>query len=296
MEKDYSKGARPMPIPDPQDDEVRQPAWGVQNYGENVSHFDINRPKACGDDDVMIDILYCGICHTDVHNALNHLGSTMYPIVPGHEIIGKVREVGSKVEKVAVGDHVGVGCISDSCMDCRACEIGDEQYCLKGKSVHTYNDKKRYTHLGGNQATQTFGGYSANTTLHQRFVVKIPDSLDITKASPILCAGITMYDPLKNWGATKGEKMTIGIIGVGGLGTMGIKLAKALGHEVVAISRSSNKEAMAREKGADRFVVSTDPESMAAAKDSCNLILNTIAVAHDVNPYLSLLSYSGTIV
>jgi uncharacterized zinc-type alcohol dehydrogenase-like protein len=162
--------------------------------------------------------------------------------------------------------------------------------------VHTYNDRKRYTHIGGNPNSQTFGGYSASTVIHEHFVLRIPDGIPLHLASPILCAGITMYDPMRSWGATKGEKMTIGIIGVGGLGTMGIKIAKALGHEVIAISTSLNKREMALEKGADRFIVSTDPESMSQGKDSCNLILNTVSCPHDVNLYIPLLHYGGTIV
>jgi len=218
-------------------------------------------------------------------------------MVPGHELIGKVLEVGSKVTKVKVGDSVGIGCISDACLDCHACELGDEPYCYKGKSVHTYNDRKRYTHIGGNPNASTFGGYSGSNVIHEHFILRIPDSLPLDKAGPILCAGITMYDPLRNWGATKeGSKMTIGIIGVGGLGSMGIKLAKALGHKVVAISTSAGKKEMALQRGADVFIVSTDPESMASAKGTCNLILNTVSAEHQVSTYLDLLHYNGTIV
>lgn len=166
----------------------------------------------------------------------------MYPMVPGHELVGTVLEVGSKVTKVKVGDNVGVGCISDSCLDCKMCAIGDEQYCMGGGNVHTYNDEKRYGHIGGNPSTQTFGGYSGSNTLHEHFILKLPSTLDLQKAGPILCAGITLYDPLRHWGATTKQGMTIGIVGVGGLGTMGIKLAKALGHTVVAVSTSQHKE------------------------------------------------------
>ena len=220
----------------------------------------------------------------------------MYPIVPGHELVGKVVEVGSKVTKVKVGDNVGVGCVSDACLKCTSCDVGDEQYCLGGKSVHTYNDKKRYTHIGGNQETQTFGGYSASNVLHEHFIIKLPDSIPLEKVGPIMCAGITMYDPLRHWGATTGKMMCIGIIGVGGLGTMGIKLSKALGHRVVAISTSVGKKDMAIAKGADAFVVSTDEASMAAEANTCDLILNTVSADHEVAHYLSLLHRNGTII
>jgi uncharacterized zinc-type alcohol dehydrogenase-like protein len=293
--KDYSATAKSMPIPKCGDNEYEEVAWGIANYGEKFSKFTINRPKV-GDFDVKFEMHYCGICHSDVHLGLNHLNSAMYPIVPGHELVGKVVEVGSKVTKVQVGDHVGVGCISDACLECSTCKLGDEPYCLGGKSVHTYNDRKRYTHIGGNPDTQTFGGYSGSNVIHEHFVMKLPESIPLDKVGPIMCAGITMYDPLRHWGATEGKKMCIGIIGVGGLGTMGIKLSKALGHRVVAISTSANKKDMALQKGADAFVVSTDPASMAAEANSCDLILNTVSADHEVAHYFSLLHRNGTIV
>lgn len=220
----------------------------------------------------------------------------MYPVVPGHELVGVVVEVGPKVTKVKVGDNVGVGCISDACLGCEACELGDEPYCEKGKSVHTYNDKKRYSHLGGNQESQTFGGYSGSNTIHEHFVMKIPDGLPLEKAGPILCAGVTMYDPLRHWGATKGKPMTIGIVGIGGLGTMGLKLSKALNHKVVAISTSTNKKQLALDKGADMFCVSKDEESMKDHAKTCDIILNTVSADHEVSHYLPLLKTNGVIV
>mmetsp|Transcript_11207 Transcript_11207/g.18853 ORF Transcript_11207/g.18853 Transcript_11207/m.18853 type:complete len:204 (+) Transcript_11207:1059-1670(+) len=201
----------------------------------------INRPKV-GDFDVKFETIFCGICHSDLHHTYNHFGTAKYPIVPGHEMVGRVVEVGSKVSKVKVGDHVGVGVISDSCLNCHSCDIGDEQYCEGGKHVATYNDMKRYSHIGGNPDSQTFGGYSASNVLNEHFTIKIPKGIPLERASPLLCAGITMYDPLKHWGATEGKKMRIGVAGIGGLGTMGIKLAKALGHEVFAISNEASQE------------------------------------------------------
>lgn len=256
----------------------------------------INRPKCLNEHDVRFEMMFCGICHSDVHSGLNHLGGAMYPMVPGHELVGIVQEVGTKVTKVKVGDPVGVGCIIDSCLDCNMCAKGDEQYCMKGGSVHTYNDKKKYSHIGGNQESQTFGGYSGSNTVHEHFLLKLPNNIALDKAGPILCAGITLYDPLRHWGATKGVKMTIGIIGVGGLGTMGIKLAKALGHQVVAVSTSASKEQLAKDKGADVFVVSSDNQSVTAAAGTCDLILNTVSGNHDINTYLPLLAKNATIV
>ena len=167
---------------------------------------------------------------------------------------------------------------------------------MGGKSVHTYNDKKRYTHIGGNPEEKTYGGYSGSNVLHEHFIVKIPNEIPLDKAGPILCAGITMYDPLRTYGATSGKKMTIGVIGIGGLGTMGIKLAKALGHKVIAVSTSENKRQMALDRGADDFVVSTDPKSMESQQGQIDLLLNTVSADHEVSHYLSLLHYNGTIV
>jgi len=268
-----------LPIPACSDNEYREIAWGIEKFGEKFKPIWINRPSV-GDYDVRFEMKYCGICHSDCHLGHNDLGGSIYPMVPGHELIGTVTEVGSKVTKVVVGDNVGVGVIKDSCLDCDTCARGDEQYCEKGNSVHTYNSMKKYTHIGGNQDTQNFGGYSASECVHEHFILKIPDGIPLDKAGPILCAGITLYDPLVHWGATKGKKMTIGIVGIGGLGTMGIKISKALGHRVVAISTSAKKEEMAKSKGADAFVVSTDPESIKAEESKVDLILNTVSADH----------------
>ena len=251
----------------------------------------INR-GVCGDDHVKLELLYSGICHTDCHIGKNHLGNTRYPCVPGHELIGRVTEVGKNVTKFKVGDNVGVGCMVDTCLECPQCLQGDEQYCHKGK-CGTYNGNRKYGRVPGNQDLPTYGGYTASNVVHQHFVFSIPDSIPLELAAPILCAGITMYDPLKQWGATKGHKMVIGIVGIGGLGTMGIKIAKALGHDVVAISTSAAKKEMATAKGATHFVVSTDPESVKAHAGMCNLVLNTISADHDVNTYMPLLAKGG---
>jgi len=215
---------------------------------------------------------------------------------PGHEFLGKVTEVGASVTKFKIGDHVGVGCYVDSCDECSSCAEGDIPYCEKG-NVLSLNSDKKYKRVGGNKNERTMGGYSSTYVVHETFAFKIPDALDLSKAAPILCGGITVYDPLRHWGATEeGRKMTIGVVGIGGLGTMGIKLSKALGHTVVAISTSPNKEALAKEKGADFFVASADKDSIMACAGKCDLILNTVSANHDLNVYLPLLGKNGTIV
>ena len=191
-----------------------------------------------------------------------------------------------------VGDHVGVGCFIDSCLDCPNCQNGDEQYCLKGMTL-TYKGDKKHGRVSGNQNTKTQGGYSAANTVHEDFVLKIPPGMDLEKTAPILCAGITMYSPLKHWGAAGDKKMVIGVVGIGGLGTMGIKLAKALGNDVLAISTSPSKESMAKERGADFFVSSKDPQGLATYAGKCDLILNTVSADHDFNTYIPLLAKGG---
>jgi len=199
------------------------------------------------------------------------------------------------VTKFKIGDNVGVGCYVDACNECGSCAEGEVNYCEKG-NVLSINSRKKYKRTGGNPEVATMGGYAATHVVHEDFAFKIPDALDITKAAPIMCGGITMYEPLKHWGCLDGKKMTVGIVGVGGLGTMGIKLAKAMGHTVMAISTSTSKEAMSREKGADLFCCSKDDDSIKANTGKCNLILNTVSAPHDLNTYLPLLAKNGTIV
>ena len=216
-------------------------------------------------------------------------------MVPGHELVGTVIEVGPKVTKVKVGDNVGIGCMVDSCLDCKKCKKGEEQYCAGG-SVFTYNGKKMHKHVGGNPDTQTFGGYTGSYVCYEHFVCKVPDNLPLEQVGPLMCAGITMYDPLRHWGAVGGEKMTIGIAGVGGLGTMGIKLAKALGHRVVAITRSADKIDICKKKGADTVLVSSDPESFKSEMGNIDLILDSIPANHQAGDYIPLLGVDGTLV
>jgi len=279
-------------LPPPLDSEFAEVAWGIEKSGGNHGPMWIARPKVT-DNAVKFEMLYCGICHSDVHTGKNDWGPCNFPFVSGHELLGRVTEIGSQVTKFKVGDICAVGCFIDACLNCVNCLKGDEQYCMLGMTG-TYNGVKKHGRVGGNQETKTAGGYSASHTVHEDFVLKIPDGMDLERTAPILCAGITMYSPLKHWGAASGEsKKTVGIVGIGGLGTMGIKLAKALGNDVMAISSSSNKEALAKEKGATMFACSRDPESMKAQAGKCDLILNTVSATHDINTYIPLLAKGG---
>ncbi|ROU00433.1 NAD(P)-dependent alcohol dehydrogenase [Marinobacter sp. R17] len=243
--------------------------------------FDRREPRP---DDVSIEIDYCGVCHTDIHFVQNDWGVTNYPVVPGHEIIGRVTAVGSDVTGFKVGDVVGVGCMVDSCRSCSACEAGLEQYCLEGMTS-TYNGEDRHDH------SITYGGYSDKVVVSERFVVKVPEKLDPSSAAPILCAGITTYSPLRHYGVKAGHK--VGVIGMGGLGHMGVKFAKALGAEVTIFTRSESKVAEAKKQGADHVVISTDEAQMAAAAEHYDFMLDTVPVQHDLNPYLNCLKFDG---
>ncbi|HTN32608.1 MAG TPA: NAD(P)-dependent alcohol dehydrogenase [Marinobacter sp.] len=258
-------------------------AFAAQSPTSGVAPHSIERrtPRA---DDVSIDIDYCGVCHTDIHYVDNDWGSTRYPVVPGHEIVGRVTSVGPDVTRFKVGDVVGVGCLVDSCRTCSACEAGLEQYCAEG-STSTYNATDRH------DESITFGGYSERIVVSERFVVRIPDKLDIKSAAPLLCAGITTYSPLRYYGVKPGDK--VGVIGMGGLGHMGVKFAKALGAEVTIFTRSEDKVAEAKSQGADRVIISTDRAQLKAVRGTFNFLLDTIPVQHDVNPYLSCLAYNG---
>lgn len=240
--------------------------------------------------DVVMDNLYCGICHSDIHSARNEWGWTTYPFVPGHEIIGRVKAVGGKIMKFKVGDLVGVGCLVDSCRHCASCNDGLEQYCENG-FTGTYGGEDK---IGGTAHKMTFGGYSDKITVDERFVLRIPENLDPAAAAPLLCAGITTYSPLKHWKVGPGQK--VGIIGLGGLGHMGVKFADAMGAKVVMITTSPKKGNDARKLGADEVLLSTDAQAMQAAKGSFDFLLNTIPVGHDTDPYMNLLKRDGTMV
>jgi uncharacterized zinc-type alcohol dehydrogenase-like protein len=238
-------------------------------------------------DDVVIEILFCGVCHSDLHTVRDDWGPAAYPVVPGHEIIGRVVGVGSAVTRFKAGDRVGVGCLVDSCRECAPCDRGLEQYCANGPTW-TYNSQDRH------DQRPTQGGYSDRIVVSDRFVLRIPDGVDLRGAAPLLCAGITMWSPLRHWKA--GPGMQVAIAGLGGLGHMGLKLAKALGAEVTLFTRSPGKEADALRLGAARVVLSTDPAAMKKVRGRFDLIVDTVPNAHDLNPYVPTLALDGTLV
>jgi uncharacterized zinc-type alcohol dehydrogenase-like protein len=242
--------------------------------------------RALRPDDVSIDIKYSGICHSDIHIAHGDWAGGIFPMVPGHEIAGIVTAVGEKVTKFAVGDRVGVGCYVDSCGECEYCLRGEEQHCLKG-SVATYNSLD----YDGNP---TYGGYSQNIVVTERFVVLIPDGMELDVASPLLCAGITTYSPLKRWNAGPGKR--VAILGMGGLGHVAIQFAHALGAEVTVLSRAKDKENEALSFGADHYFSTLDPETFNKLAGRFDLILNTVSANIDVDLYLSLLRLDGTLI
>jgi uncharacterized zinc-type alcohol dehydrogenase-like protein len=236
--------------------------------------------------DVQIQILFCGVCHTDLHISRNDWRGTTYPCVPGHEIVGRVTKVGDHVKKFKTGDTVGVGCMVDSCRECTNCKEGFEQFCEKG-AIFTYNAPDK--HLGG----MTFGGYSESVVVDESFVLHIPKNLDLAAAAPLLCAGITTYSPLRHHGVGQGKK--VGIVGLGGLGHMGVKLAKAFGAHVVVFTTSAGKTQDAIRLGADEVVNSKNADEMAKHLSSFHFILDTVAAKHDINAYLQLLKRDGTL-
>ena len=261
-------------------------AYGAQTAQSTLAEMLIQR-RALTPNDIEIDILFCGVCHSDLHAAKNDWGGTVYPIVPGHEIIGRITKVGSGVSKFKVGDMAGVGCLVDSCRTCASCKEDLEQYCLTG-FTGTYNGKDK--HSGG----RTFGGYSERVVVDEHFVLKVPENLDPAATAPLLCAGITTWSPLRHWKVGKGSN--VAVIGLGGLGHMAIKLAKALGANVSLISRSPNKEKDALALGADQVIISTDVEQMLSSKGKFDLIIDTVPYIHDINPYIPTLGVNGTLV
>jgi uncharacterized zinc-type alcohol dehydrogenase-like protein len=239
-----------------------------------------------GPHDVLIDIVSAGVCHTDVHHARAEFGHTRYPIVPGHEIAGVVREVGSEVTGLETGDRVGVGCLVDSCRECHACRAGQESYCRTGK-VLTYNGV-------GRDGVTTLGGYSELVVVDERFVARIPDILSLDTAAPLLCAGITMYQPLRRWGAGPGKR--VGIVGFGGLGHIGVQISRALGAHTTVLELSDDRRADAERLGADDYRTTGGPGELEALRDSFDLIVSTVPVPYDLSGPLGLLDLDGTLV
>ncbi len=261
-------------------------AYGTPSATDDLNLMNIPRREPTSDD-VEIDILYCGVCHSDLHTARNDWHSSIYPVVPGHEIVGKVISVGQRVTRFAAGDLVGVGCMVDSCRSCANCRHDLEQYCLNG-FTGTYNSPDK--HLG----TPTFGGYSEKVVVHQDFVLKMPENLDPAAAAPLLCAGITTWSPLRHWKVGSGSN--VAVIGLGGLGHMAIKLAKGLGASVTLFSRSPEKKQDALALGADKVLMSTNPDEMSRAAGQFDVIIDTVPYVHDINPYISTLATNGTLV
>jgi len=237
-----------------------------------------------GPHDVRIEILYCGVCHSDIHQVRDEWFPGIYPMVPGHEIVGRVTKVGAQVTKFAVGDLAGVGCFVDSCLDCDPCRRNLEQFCLNGVAF-TYNATEM------DRKTPTYGGYSTEIVVKERFTLKVPTGLDLAAAAPLLCAGITTYSPLRQWKCTPGDR--VGVVGLGGLGHMAVKLAASMGAEVTMLSTSRKKEADARRLGAHAFALTTEPQTLKKLAGRFDLLIDTVSVDHDLNTYLGLLRAEG---
>ncbi|MEO6954015.1 MAG: NAD(P)-dependent alcohol dehydrogenase [Polyangia bacterium] len=259
-------------------------AYAASSPTSDLRRHGIER-RAVGARDVRIDIAFCGVCHSDLHTARDEWHGTQYPCVPGHEIVGHVAEIGASVTRFALGDAVGVGCMVGACGTCSSCEVGLEQYCITG-FTGTYNAPDPHGGI-------TYGGYSEAIVVDEHFVLRIPKALDLAACAPLLCAGITTWSPLKHWKAGPGKK--VGIVGLGGLGHMGLKLARALGAHVVQFTTSANKGEDALRLGAHQVVLSTDAAQMAKHASSFDLIIDAVSADHDLNAYLQLVKLDGTL-
>jgi len=265
---------------------IKTKAYAAQSATSELAPFELHR-RSPGAEDVQIEILYCGVCHSDLHTARGEWPNTLYPSVPGHEIVGRVVSVGARVRNFKPGDLAGVGCMVDSCGHCHSCDEGEEQYCENG-FTGTYNGPV----FGGEN---TYGGYSQTIVVKESFVLHIKHAeQNLASVAPLLCAGITTYSPLKHWAAGPGK--TVGIVGLGGLGHMGVKIAHAMGAHVVLFTTSTGKIEDGKRLGADEVCVSTDPEQMAAYANRFDFILNTVAAAHNLDAYLQLLKRDGTMI
>lgn len=258
--------------------------YAAQNATSPLAPFNFER-RDPGPKDVQIEILYCGVCHSDVHTARNEWKNATYPVVPGHEIVGRVMAVGSEVKKFKVGQTVGVGCLVDSCRDCIDCHEGLEQFCANGM-IFTYNSPDKHT------GKMTYGGYSRHIVVDQHFVLHVSDKLNPAAVAPLLCAGITTYSPLRHWNVKAGQK--VGIVGLGGLGHMGVKFSHAFGAHTVLFTTSPGKSEDAKRLGADEVVISRNPDEMKRHLNSFDFILNTVAASHSLDSYIELLKRDGT--
>ncbi|TGE28188.1 NAD(P)-dependent alcohol dehydrogenase [Hymenobacter metallicola] len=262
---------------------IQTKAYAAQSPETDLAPWTFER-RDVGAHDVQIEILFCGVCHSDLHQIRNEWFPGIFPMVPGHEIVGRITQVGDHVKKFAAGDLAGVGCMVDSCQVCYNCKDGLEQYCVEG-NTQTYNNL-------GRDGVPTYGGYSNTIVVREEFVVSVSDKLDLAAVAPLLCAGITTYSPLKYWGVGKGHKLAV--VGLGGLGHMGVKFGVAFGAEVTVLSTSPAKEADAKALGAHHFVVTSDEEQLKAVQGSFDYILDTVAADHNIPLYLSLLKTNGT--
>lgn len=265
---------------------MKTQAYAALSAKSALAPFTIERRQP-GPRDVLIDIIYCGVCHSDIHQARGEWPGSIFPMVPGHEIVGRVSGVGAGVKKYRAGDTVGVGCLVDSCRECASCRSGEEQYCERGWSL-TYNGYEQ------DGKTPTYGGYSTRITVDEAFVVRIPERMPLERAAPLLCAGITTYSPLRHWKIAAGHE--VGVVGLGGLGHMGVKLAKAMGAKVAVISHSPEKREDALGLGADDFIATRDAKAFEQNARRFDFILDTVSAAHDYNAYLNLLKRDATMV
>jgi alcohol dehydrogenase (NADP+) len=261
------------------------PAYATPSAKAPLAPFTVERREP-GPHDVLIDIHYCGVCHSDIHQARDEWGHAIFPMVPGHEIVGRVSQVGGSVTRYKVGDAVGVGCFVDSCRECEWCRKGEEQYCDRGMNG-TYNSRDR-------NGQPTYGGYSTRITVDEKYVLRVPESLPMDRVAPLLCAGITTYSPLKSYGLKAGD--TLAVVGLGGLGHMGVKLGKALGAEVTVLSTSPSKEKDAKALGASHFAATSNKETFQKLARKFDFILDTVSAEHDYNAYLNLLKTDGTMI
>lgn len=261
-------------------------SYAAQSADQPLAPYTLDRREP-GSEDVEIKILYCGVCHSDIHTARGEWGGTMYPVVPGHEIVGTVTRIGGNVSKFKVGDTVGVGCFVDSCGHCASCKDDQEQYCENGHT-QTYNAYEQ------DKKTITYGGYSASIVVTQDFVLSVSDKLPLEKVAPLLCAGITTYSPLRHWGVKEGHKLAV--VGLGGLGHMAVKLAASMGAEVTMLSRSPKKAKDAEELGAHHFKLTTEKDTMKELANSFDFIIDTVSAEHDYNEYLALLKTNGVMI
>ncbi|WP_041791594.1 NAD(P)-dependent alcohol dehydrogenase [Stigmatella aurantiaca] len=261
------------------------PAYAAPSAKAPLAPFSVERREP-GPHDVLIDIHYCGVCHSDIHQARDEWGGALFPMVPGHEIVGRVAQAGGSVSRYKVGDAVGVGCFVDSCREWSWCRKGEEQYCDRGMNS-TYNGRER-------NGQPTYGGYSTRITVDENYVLRIPESLPLDRAAPLLCAGITTYSPLKSYGLKAGDSLAI--VGLGGLGHMGVKLGKALGAEVTVLSTSPSKEKDAKALGAAHFAATSNKDTFQKLARKFDFILDTVSAEHDYNAYLNLLKTDGTMI